>query len=59
MELILTLIGEFVIAPILSFCMQVIQFVFWMCCWLIWGLVRSCAAVWRCLSARYCVRTEY
>ena len=45
MELIGTLIGEFVIAPILSFVVQVFQFLFWMCCWMVVGLVRCVGAV--------------
>lgn len=47
MELILTLIGEFVIAPIMSFVSLVIQIVFWMCCWVVVGMWRIFSAAGR------------
>jgi hypothetical protein len=53
MEIIGTLIGEFVISPILSFCVQVFQFVFWMGCWVIWGVVRSIVAVGRSICTLF------
>lgn len=45
MELIGTLLGEFVITPIVSFVVQVFQFLFWMCCWVIWGVMHGIGAV--------------
>lgn len=45
MELILTLIGEFVITPIMSFVSLVFQIVFWMCCWVVIGMWRGVGAV--------------
>jgi hypothetical protein len=53
MEILATLIGEFVITPILSICVQVVQFVFWMMCWVIWGVVRSVAAAGRGIRALF------
>lgn len=45
MELILNLIGEFVIAPIISLVSLVFQFAFWMCCWVVIGMWRGVGAV--------------
>ena len=45
MEICATLIGEFVITPILSFVVLLFQFVFWMCCWVIVGILRGVGAL--------------
>lgn len=47
MEIVLELIGEFFIKPIVSFVVQVFQFVFWMCCWVVVSVCRSVVAVAR------------
>ena len=52
MELILTLIGEFIITPILTAIRAVFEFVFWMACWLVWQLVRGVVWTFRLLTPR-------